>query len=296
MPTPSCFISYSRDGAAHETWVRHLGTRLMQTGIETRLDQWDLRPGSDLIHYMENSVQESDFVLLVCTPSFAQKANTATGGVGYEKAIVSASLFENYRTEKFIPLLRSGTQAESLPLYLKSRVYIDFRDDAHFEEQLVELVRAIRSQPLFVRPPLGSAPFLDGTDSSLAAAQDSTSAPPAGSEFTTVYKFAWARTGLNLQSRHIATTWAQRWLSRRRSANELEWFRTLYVFSYGGGGLNCSTEVEALEWAETLFEAVRPEEFARFREQFAFASSTVGLRMPRLEAARWALANLHPLR
>ena len=86
------------------------------------LDKWDLKPGADLLQYMESSVRESDFVLLVCTPRFAAKANSGAGGVGYEKRVVTGELFHGSPEEKFIPILLSGSPAEALPSYLKSKV------------------------------------------------------------------------------------------------------------------------------------------------------------------------------
>jgi len=82
----------------------------------------------DVTNYMETCIRESDFVLLVCTPIFAQKANVGLGGVGYEKGIVTGEIFADAASpKKFVPLLRKGNPRDSLPSYLKSRVYIDFK-------------------------------------------------------------------------------------------------------------------------------------------------------------------------
>ncbi len=82
MSSPKCFISYSWDSEAHKKWVRNLAEHLTKNGIEILLDQWDLKPGSDFPSYMETSVRESDYVILVCTQDFAQKANVGNGGCG----------------------------------------------------------------------------------------------------------------------------------------------------------------------------------------------------------------------
>ena len=129
MTTPVCFLSYSWEGAAHNEWVLHLGTKLMENGVNVRLDKWDLRPGMDLFHFMEEGIRTSTHVLLVCTPTFADKANKASGGIGWEKAIVSGELFRSQPEQhKFVPLLRLGEPATALPSYLQSRLFIDFRD------------------------------------------------------------------------------------------------------------------------------------------------------------------------
>jgi hypothetical protein len=86
---------------------------------------------------MAKSVKESELVLLVCTPNFAQKADAGGGGVGYETAIVTGEIYtDEARENKFVPLLREGSAKESLPSYLKSRLFVDFRENASFENRI----------------------------------------------------------------------------------------------------------------------------------------------------------------
>jgi formylglycine-generating enzyme required for sulfatase activity len=159
MEAPRCFISYSWDSEPHREWVRKLATELRSCGVDAVLDQFHCAPGTDLTMFMERSVRESSFVLLVCTPNFAQKADAGVGGVGYEKAIVTGQIFAGEAQEtKFVPLLREGEAKESLPSYLKSRLFIDFREDDFFENRLEELLRHFYSEPLYPPPPLGTKP------------------------------------------------------------------------------------------------------------------------------------------
>ena len=159
MNTPSCFISYSWDGDAHKEWVRKLAEYLVRNGVDVKLDQWDAHPGIDLTNYMETSVEEADFVLLICTPSFRKKTKKRAGGVGYEKIIVTGEIFASIeKDEKFIPILRTGTAKESLPSYLRSRLFLDFRDDDEFIARGEELLRHIHNNPKYPKPPLGKKP------------------------------------------------------------------------------------------------------------------------------------------
>jgi hypothetical protein len=156
MEQPTCFISYAWEGDEHRDWVRNLAFELQRNGVITHLDQWDTHPGIDLTHYMETSIRESNFVLLVCTLTFAQKANAGKGGVGYEKSIVTGEIFAaSASPKKFVPLIRKGKSEDSLPSYLKSRAYIDFRNDGAFNSSLEELLRHIYRSPKYERPPLG---------------------------------------------------------------------------------------------------------------------------------------------
>jgi len=157
-----CFISYSWDSANHKDWVRELANRLQLNGVSTSLDQWDVMAGMDVPNYVETRIRESAAVLLVCTPTFAKKANSNRGGVGYEKTVITGEIFQGIGADKkLIPLLRSGTPKSSMPSYLKARAFIDFSKDGDFDHAFDELLRSIFSAPRYVRPRLGKIPLLE---------------------------------------------------------------------------------------------------------------------------------------
>jgi len=159
MEPPRSFISYSWDSEQHQKWVRKLATQLRECGVDAILDQFHCAPGTDLTMFMEKNVRESRYVILVCTPNFTRKANAGVGGVGYEKTIVTGEIFAGEAQEtKFVPVLREGDAKEALPSYLKSRLFIDFRDDGIFENKLEELLRHFHSEPIYPPPPIGSKP------------------------------------------------------------------------------------------------------------------------------------------
>jgi hypothetical protein len=156
---PKVFISYSHDNKNHVRWVLRLATNLVENGVDVRLDLWDLHPGDDVADFMERSVFESDRVLIVCTPVYSSKANTGTGGVGYEKTIVTGEIVRNVGTNKFIPILRNSSDENLLPRCLSSRLFIDFRSDDEYEVKLEELLRELHGHPINERPQLGRSPF-----------------------------------------------------------------------------------------------------------------------------------------
>jgi hypothetical protein len=53
MKIPKVFISYSHDSQEHKKWVLDLATRLRNNGVDAIIDQWALRAGDDLPHFME---------------------------------------------------------------------------------------------------------------------------------------------------------------------------------------------------------------------------------------------------
>ncbi len=156
---PKSFISYTWDSPQHKKWVRELATQLRKNGVDVVLDQWDLEYGDDLPHFMETSVRESDFVILVCTPEYARKANEGKGGAGYEKRIVTGEMFQNANQSKFLPLVRKGSNEESLPTFLQYKNYVDFRKDSEFDEKLKDLLHRFHGVPKYPRPKLGPSPF-----------------------------------------------------------------------------------------------------------------------------------------
>jgi len=156
---PKAFISYSHDSPAHKAWVLKLATDLRANGVDATLDQWDLTPGQDLVGYMHQGITTSDRVLLVCSHLYVQKAELGSGGVAYERLVVTAELVQNIDTKKFIPLVRDNNTKAKVPSFLGPRVYIDFSKDAEYQTKLEELLRELLGVPSAVKPPLGPNPF-----------------------------------------------------------------------------------------------------------------------------------------
>lgn len=146
MASPTCFISYSWDSHEHRNWVRKLAEDLQAHGVEVRLDSYT-EPGSSITQFAETAVRESDYVILVCTPKFSSKANARTGGVGYEAQVVTGEIFHDSVRRKFIPILRSGTAAQSLPSYLKGKLAVDFRLEESYRDSLEAVLRHIWETP-----------------------------------------------------------------------------------------------------------------------------------------------------
>lgn len=156
--TPKVFISYSHDSAEHKRWTLDLATRLVHAGIDANIDAWSLKPGDDIPHFMETQLTIADRVLMICTDNYIVKANKGAGGVGYEKMIVTASMMKNIDDNKVIPIIRQNGSTET-PTFLKSKLYLDFSNDAEFESVIDDLIRAIHGEPLYKKPAIGSNPL-----------------------------------------------------------------------------------------------------------------------------------------
>ncbi|KIO48295.1 toll/interleukin-1 receptor domain-containing protein [Nitrosospira sp. NpAV] len=171
---PKVFISYSHDGDEHKEWVLRLAIDLMGKGIDTVLDQWELNLGANLPKFMEHGLQESDRVLAVCTDNYNEKSNGGIGGTGYENNILTAELLLNQKTTKFIPVVRAVTKAMKTPLCLAGRMYIDFSDNAAYEQSLNQLIHEVYGVKLRAKPPLGKNPFIETEDDRPTLGENST--------------------------------------------------------------------------------------------------------------------------
>lgn len=143
---PKCFISYSWDSEEHRAWVHRFSGDLEAAEIDVVIDR-QVKPGASLTQFMESAVRESDMVLIVCTPRYAEKANNRMGGVGYETGIVTGELFQLAPERKFIPIIRSGRSVDALPTYLSDRRGLDFRLDEKYTETLRSLVHDLHGEP-----------------------------------------------------------------------------------------------------------------------------------------------------
>lgn len=155
---PRVFVSYSHDSAEHKEWVLDFSTTLRMRGVDVVLDQWDLKPGGDLPHFMETHLDSSDFILMICTENYVQKADKGEGGVGYEKMIMTSSLLSKVDQSKVIPIIRQHGQ-KATPTFMATKLYIDFSSDDEVEYSYDDLLRTLLDAPLFVKPEIGESSF-----------------------------------------------------------------------------------------------------------------------------------------
>lgn len=156
---PRVFISYTHESAQHRQWVLKLATDLRRNGVDAVIDYWECNYGTELNLFMEKGIRNSDRVLLVCTPSYRKKANAGRGGVGYERLVVTSEIAKDIQTDKFICALRAGTEQSSIPSFASSRLFIDFRKDGDYDDNLEELLRDIHLTPMSPKPPVGRNPY-----------------------------------------------------------------------------------------------------------------------------------------
>ncbi|WP_155988697.1 hypothetical protein [Paenibacillus massiliensis] len=87
--------------------------------------------------------------------------------MGTEKLLITPEVMENVEQTKVIPIVseRDEEGKEFLPVFLKSRIYIDLSNELNFEENYEKLVRIIENAPLYRRPPVGKRRVFEDQES-----------------------------------------------------------------------------------------------------------------------------------
>jgi two-component sensor histidine kinase len=154
------FLQYSWDSEPHKEWVLELANRLTSDGVDLCFDRYDLQVGSNHHHFMEK-IETCNKVIFIMSTGYKTKADNRSGGIGYEYQIMTSQIASELITnKKFIPVLRNGDAATSIPMLLRSFVYHDMRDDKLFEQKYLELLHLVFDEPIVKKPKLGKKPNL----------------------------------------------------------------------------------------------------------------------------------------
>ena len=173
MAGPRLFVSYSWSSPDHETRVLRLATDLRESGVDVILDKWDPREGHDAHAFMEKMVTDPEIkkVVLVCDKAYVEKTDERTGGVGTEAQIISPEIYEKQDQDKFVAIVTERDEHGKLylPVYYRSRIYIDMSDPSTVAENFEKLLRWVHGQPLHKKPALGDKPaFLSQEEDAIA--------------------------------------------------------------------------------------------------------------------------------
>jgi|GEM_PF-6905920 len=125
---PKVFISYSWDSSKHKKIVSFLVGLLKESRINVHYDG-DSQFAQD-INRFAYKITICDYVLVICTPEYKEKADKRLGWVGVETDIMIKDLDETESEIKFIPVLFTGECETSYPSWIKNKVGVDLRSFA----------------------------------------------------------------------------------------------------------------------------------------------------------------------
>jgi tetratricopeptide (TPR) repeat protein len=161
---PKVFISYSHDSEEHCLQVAALADRLRSDGVDCTIDRYETSPREGWPLWMERRLEESDFVLVVCTGTYLRRAGGLEApGVGlgarFESGLIVQDLYDAaLHNEKYIPIQFLDGSPEEIPRSLRSATrYVLDRD---YET----LCRHLTGQPAVVKRPVGAPRHLPSSE------------------------------------------------------------------------------------------------------------------------------------
>jgi hypothetical protein len=150
------FISYSHDSEVHKENVLGLADRLRNEGVNSIIDQYEESPAVGWTRWAMNQIDESEFVLVVCTQQysllFSGKKETIEGKpANWQGAIITQSIYDSQSNHtKFIPITFSEHDFAHIPMILRSAT--SYTIDTDYEQ----LYRRLTNQFDTPMPVLGA--------------------------------------------------------------------------------------------------------------------------------------------
>lgn len=133
MSTYDVFLSHS---AKDREFVTRLATDLKRAGLNVWLDQWNIRPGDSFAQAINGALQATRFLLVVMSPDYFEST-----WASQEWKFALAKEIEE-REIRVIPLLFRDCD---VPMPLKDKLWVDFRDPSFYDEALNRLVRDLHA-------------------------------------------------------------------------------------------------------------------------------------------------------
>jgi RecJ-like exonuclease len=147
------FISYSKDSPFHSKRVLDFADKLREEGIDVSLDQYIRSPPEGWPKWMENQIENADFILVICTKTYLEKmqSNDNKGkGVKWESLLTYQDIYDNNSlNSRFIPVLFNDSSFDVIPKALRGVTHYRIEDDYD------ALYGHLTDQASVIKPPLG---------------------------------------------------------------------------------------------------------------------------------------------
>ncbi|RPJ56133.1 MAG: toll/interleukin-1 receptor domain-containing protein [Dehalococcoidia bacterium] len=137
---PTVFISHA---GPDKVQANELYNLLLKFGIKAHLDQKELQFGDNVITWINDSIQESDYLLVLLSTTSIDRY--------WVKTEWSAALMKeaDLRRTFVIPVVLPGLKDDQLPALLRSKLFVDLRNDK--ESQLLQLVNRLKQDEQIVK-------------------------------------------------------------------------------------------------------------------------------------------------
>lgn len=133
------FISYAWDKENDEKVIKLAEMLEEYKELNVKFDKWDINKGQELPLFMEEGVQQSDFVLVVCSKRYKENADKRIGGSGYEARLMANEIFKNADKDRFLPILLSEIDKDYVPNFLVGKIWTSLYYDEHSKDYNIEI-------------------------------------------------------------------------------------------------------------------------------------------------------------
>jgi hypothetical protein len=200
LGSPRAWISYAHESDRHKEEVRAFADWLRERGVDVRLDQYESdRPPSSWPTWMLAQEREADFVLLIASPKYRERAEDkqepGTGlGVKFEYTSIIGNIYRAVQeSHKYIPVVINERDIEFIPAVLSETTFyivgtVVERDSPipKIRKDLTELYTRITGRSVIHMPPLGR--LVDPQDLfPLSSSESSESTPSDNDEAQNAY-------------------------------------------------------------------------------------------------------------
>lgn len=124
---PKVFISYSHDSGEHLDKVLQLANKLRSEGIDCSLDQYEDSPPEGWPKWMDRQIKDSNFVLVVCTENYYNRAMGSDEkgmGIKWESSLIYQHLYNaGADNTKFIPVIFHDGSFRFIPEPLQAATF-----------------------------------------------------------------------------------------------------------------------------------------------------------------------------
>lgn len=169
------FLSHT---GADKNWVRALGERIEQEGIEDRsgsrrikvfFDEWDVDYGENIVNRLNDGLNRSRYLAAILSPEFIES--------NWANQEWTHWFMSDPKAPNLIPILYRDTSLDGnrrieLPMPFKTARFVDFRERTQFERALQQLLRRVRG----LRPERGRSQPARYTRSEIPAASSDNTA------------------------------------------------------------------------------------------------------------------------
>ena len=150
---PKVFISYSHIDDTYEQKMLEFANRLRSDGIDANIDLYNPTPSEGWPRWMENQINNADFIIVVCGESYWKKCYEVSGkGVIWEVNMVYQKLYDEHcDTTRFIPVIWDRGDDQYILTPIKPYTHYNIGTEDGYEG----LWRHILNIPKYQKPELG---------------------------------------------------------------------------------------------------------------------------------------------